>query len=235
MTEQRAATFTPRRLALFVMVAGVIAAAILLPWRTVALDLVTSTRDAGPLGLVLFSITYVLAALFFLPASVLTLGAGFAYGPWWGLLLVSPVSVLAATVAFLAGRTVARDWVKKRIAGNPRFSAIDSAVGASGLKMVFLLRLSPVIPFNLLNFALGVTGVKLRDYVLASFVGMLPGTIMYLYLGSLVSNTAQLLEGGQEKTLAQSVLFYGGLVATVVVALLVARMARRAVNQALVE
>lgn len=235
MSPPGAAFSTLRWLVGIVLVGVVLAAVIVLPWRPAVVRLVAYARDAGVVGVLLFSMVYIVAALLLLPASLLTLGAGFAYGPWWGLVLVSPVSVLAATAAFLLGRTAARGWVDKRIANNPRFSAIDGAVGENGFKMVFLLRLSPVVPFNLLNFALGVTRVRLRDYVLASFVGMLPGTIMYVYLGSLVSNTAHLLEGTQATSTTQSVLFYGGLVATVVVAVLVARAAKRALKQALPE
>jgi uncharacterized membrane protein YdjX (TVP38/TMEM64 family) len=159
------------------------------------LALVGWIRSAGTAGAALFAVAYIAATVLLLPGSVLTLGAGFAYGPALGLLLVSPVSVLAATAAFSVGRSIARGWVSRKVSGDPRFAAIDEAVGESGFKIVFLLRLSPVLPFNLLNFALGLTRVSLRDYVVASFLGMLPGTLLYVYLGSLVTSASEIAAG----------------------------------------
>lgn len=98
-------------------------------------------------------------------------------------------------LAFLLGRTVARAWVSSRVAANARVAAIDRAVGREGLKIVLLTRLSPVFPFNLLNYAFGLAQVSLRDYVLGSLVGMLPGTLMYVYLGSLITSLSELASG----------------------------------------
>jgi uncharacterized membrane protein YdjX (TVP38/TMEM64 family) len=150
-----------------------------------------------------------------------------------GTLLVSPVSVTAATIAFLLGRTVARGWIAERVQRDPRFAAVDAAIEREGLKIVLLLRLSPVIPFNVLNYALGLTRVRLRDYVLGSFVGMLPGTFLYVYLGSLVTTAASLGSGGASAGTAQHAIYWGGLAATVLVTLFVTRLARRALGAAL--
>jgi uncharacterized membrane protein YdjX (TVP38/TMEM64 family) len=226
------------KLALVVVaVAAFVAALIFLPLRDWAVWLVERVHNLGALGVALYVIVYILAAIFMFPGSLLTLGAGFLYGPLWGTLLVSPTSVAAATVAFLLGRTVARDWIKNRIAENPRFSAVDEAVGENGFKVVFLLRLSPIFPFTLLNYALGLTRVRLRDFVLASLVGMLPGTFLYVYLGSSVANLATLASGKATGAggLWQHVLFWGGLAATVLVVILVTRTARQALNQSLNE
>jgi uncharacterized membrane protein YdjX (TVP38/TMEM64 family) len=196
--------------------------------------LVDWIRGAGALGPVLFAITYVAAAVLLLPGWILTAGAGFAYGPAWGLLLASPVSVLAATAAFGVGRSVARGWVSRKVSGDPRFAAIDEAVGRSGFRIVFLLRLSPVFPFNLLNYVLGLTRVRLRDYALASLLGMLPGTFLYVYLGSLVTSASEIAAGrrgpGGELRLA----LYGvGIAATLAVAAVITRITRRALARAL--
>ena len=143
------------------------------------------------------------------------------------------MSVIAATLAFLVGRSVARGWVAKRVHADTRFAAIDAAVGRNGLRLVMLLRLSPVFPFNLLNYALGLTRIRLRDFVLGSFVGMLPGTVLYVYLGSLVTSaSAMSSEDGAAGTL-QQVLYWAGLAASVMVVIIVTKVARRALKEEL--
>lgn len=190
-------------------------------------------QGAGATGVLVYAGVYVIAGIAMLPGSAVTLLAGFAWGPLWGVAVVSPVSVLTSTVAFLLGRTLLRDWVRQRVAANPRFAAIDGAVGRDGFKIVLLLRLSPLFPYNLLNYALGLTGVRLGHYALASFLGMLPGTILYVYLGSLVSSVGELL-GGQPPHGGplQTALYWGGLAATFLATLLVTRIARRALGEA---
>jgi uncharacterized membrane protein YdjX (TVP38/TMEM64 family) len=211
-----------------------VAAALLLPLDRWLLGLVEWIRGAGGVGVAVYALAYGLATVLLLPGSLLTLGAGFAYGPVAGTLLVSPVSVAAATAAFLLGRTFARDWIARRVQGSPRFRAIDEAVGTTGFRIVLLLRLSPVFPFNVLNYALGLTRVRARDYVLASFLGMRPGTFMYVYLGSLVTSAAELASGqAPDAGPWRQVLFYGGLLATVVVTVLITRTARRALDRSL--
>lgn len=206
--------------------------AALVPFATWADQLSGWIRSAGAAGVVVFAVVYVAAAVFMLPGSVLTLMAGFAFGPVWGTVLVSPVSVLAATLAFQLGRTVARERVASRAGGDLRFSAIDRAIGDQGFRVVALLRLSPVLPFNLLNYALGLTRVSLRDYVLASWIGMLPGTVLYVYLGSIATN----LSGGSTSADAgamRTALYWGGLLATILATVLITRAARRALAETL--
>jgi uncharacterized membrane protein YdjX (TVP38/TMEM64 family) len=120
------------------------------------------------------------------------------------------------------------------VSGDPRFAAIDEAVGESGFKIVFLLRLSPILPFNLLNFALGLTCVSLREYVLASFLGMLPGTLLYVYLGSLVTRASEIAAGHAGSAGAwQKALYAVGLVATIAATVVITRISRRALTRAL--
>ena len=210
-----------------------IEAAVALPVSQWALQAVGWVRDAGAAGAAGYAALYVLAAVLMLPGSLLTAGAGLAYGPWWGTLLVSPVSVVAATVAFGLGRTVARGWITRRAGADPKIRAVDAAVARHGFKIVVLLRLSPVFPFNVLNYALGLTGVGLRDYVLGSFIGMLPGTFLYVYLGSLVSDVAALSRGVAPGGPARQVLSIVGLVATVAATIYITRLARRALAEEL--
>ncbi len=213
---------------------GFLAALLFLPVDRWALELAEWVRGAGALGALVYSLVYVAATLLLLPGALLTAGAGFAYGPVLGTLLVSPVSVLAATLSFVLGRSIARRWVGRKLAQQARFASIDQAIGGSGFKIVLLLRLSPIFPFNLLNYGLGLTRVRLRDYVVASWLGMLPGTFLYVYLGSLVTNASELLAGKPHAAGPWGqVLYWGGLLATAIVTVLIARIARRALHHAL--
>jgi uncharacterized membrane protein YdjX (TVP38/TMEM64 family) len=203
-----------------------------------ALDAPTLLRAAleriaglGMLGPVLFVGLYVAATVLFLPGSILTLGAGVVFGVARGVVVVSVAATLGATAAFLVGRYLARDWVARRIQGNPRFAAIDQAVAREGWKIVGLTRLSPVFPFNLLNYAFGLTRVRLGHYVLASWLGMLPGTLMYVYVGSLAGDLATLGAGARTRTPAEWALYGVGLLATVAVTVHVTRLARRALGR----
>ena len=143
--------------------------------------------DLGVWGPVAFIASYNLATILFIPGSVLTLGGGVIFGLWWGSIYVFVASTLGATFAFLIGRYLSRDRVVRYMESHPKFQALDRAVSQQGLKIVFLTRLCPLLPFNLLNYALGITQVSLKDYVLGSF-GMIPGTILYVYSGSLVGD-----------------------------------------------
>ena len=190
-------------------------------------------QQLGWVGVGVFVALYVLACVLFLPGSILTLGAGVVFGVVKGSIIVSIASTLGATVAFLVGRYLARGWINGKIEGNAKFKAIDDAIGREGWRIVGLTRLSPIFPFNLLNYAFGVTRVPLGQYVLASWIGMMPGTIMYVYLGSLAGSLATLgdASGGQARTPAQWALYAVGLLATVAVTVYVTRIARRALNQ----
>src|SRR5207248_154182 len=163
-------------------------------------------RDIGWWGPLVFAVCYGVVALV-IPGSLLTLGAGFAFGVVLGTTVVSAGSVTTAAIAFGLGRTLARGWVEAKVAGSPKFRAIDQAVAENGFKIVLLTRLSPVFPFTLLNYAFGLTKVRFRDYLVASWVGMLPGTVLYVYLGSTVREVADLAAGNVERPPAQTVFF----------------------------
>jgi uncharacterized membrane protein YdjX (TVP38/TMEM64 family) len=194
-------------------------------------DLLKSALDwigkLGPWGPVIFVGIYIVATVFFIPGSVLTLGAGAVFGVGLGSVCVSISATLGATAAFLVGRYLARDAIARKIEKNEKFAAIDRAVADEGWKIVFLTRLSPVFPFTLLNYAFGLTRVKLSHYVLASWLGMIPGTVMYVYLGSLVNVGA----GHRQRTTGEWVLYGVGLLATIVVTIFVTRVARKALEK----
>ncbi|MFM6195251.1 MAG: TVP38/TMEM64 family protein [Planktothrix sp.] len=178
-----------------------------------------------------FIIIYNLATILFIPGSLLTLGAGIIFGVIWGSIYVSIGSVMGATFAFLIGRYFTRDWVARKLENYENFQAIDQAVGEEGWKIVGLTRLSPIFPFNLLNYAFGLTNVSLKDYFLASWIGMLPGTILYVYVGSLVGSLAQLGTAERSRTLIEWLLYGIGLMATLIVTLYITRIAQNALNQ----
>ena len=190
-------------------------------------------EGADPIGPIVFFGLYIAACVLMLPGSILTLGAGAVFGVVNGSLLVSLSSTVGATAAFLVGRYLAREMVARRVAGNPSFRAMDEAVASEGWKIVGLTRLSPVFPFNVLNYAFGLTRVSLRDYMLASWIGMIPGTVMYVYLGSLAGSLAELgaKEGGRTRPPAEWALYLVGLIATVAVTVVITRIARRALDR----
>lgn len=218
-----------------VLVIAIVAVVVAVRYNAPALlrDLLAWIDAQGPAGIAVFVATYIVATVLFIPGSILTLGAGFVFGVVGGTLSVSVASTLGASAAFLVGRYIARDWVASKTQGSPRFAAIDDAVGREGWKIVLLTRLSPVFPFNLLNYAYGLTGVSLPSYFFASWIGMLPGTVMYVYFGSLAANLATLGGATQQRGSLQWVLYGLGFAATVAVTVFVTRLARRALRNAL--
>jgi uncharacterized membrane protein YdjX (TVP38/TMEM64 family) len=205
-------------------VIGVLAAVRCFPIQDLlkrALDWVDTLGAWGP---VIFGGIYIVSTVLLLPGSVLTLGAGAVFGLPKGMVIVSLASTSAATVAFLIGRHLARATVARKLEANAKFAALDQAVAAEGWKIVLLTRLSPVFPFTLLNYAFGLTQVRLSHYVVASWVGMLPGTVMYVYLSSL----AQVGASQRARTPGEWGLYGVGLLATAAVTLLVTRIARKA-------
>ncbi|MDJ0732007.1 MAG: TVP38/TMEM64 family protein [Crocosphaera sp.] len=187
-------------------------------------------QDLGTIGYLIFILVYMLSAVLLIPASILTLGAGVIFDVVKGSILVSIASVLGAILAFLIGRYFARGWVSQQIEKYPKFQAVDEAVAKEGWKIVGLTRLSPIFPFVILNYAFAITQVSLRDYIIASWIGMLPGTVMYVYIGSLIGNIATLGAGGREKTSLEWALYIVGLIATVLVSVYVTKISRQALD-----
>lgn len=194
-----------------------------------AIPSVISRMDSlGPWAPVLFILGYAVAAVVLIPGSFITLAAGAVFGVWRGTLLVLVGATLGASAAFLISRYVARDLVARRLAGRTTIAAIDVALESDGLWITFLLRLSPLVPFGLLNYALGLTRVKFRDFLLAS-VGMIPGTLLYTYSGYLAGDLAAVAARGTPVHGPwHTALLVIGLIATLAVTILVTRKAREA-------
>lgn len=233
------ATVKPKTAIFVMLVLCLLALPLFVDVRGALEAVVTRLQAFGPLGLAMLSAFYVVACVLMLPGSVITLGAGALAAVLWphnnllavgiGTAAVSVGSTCGATAAFLLGRGLFREAITAKMQGNRNFAALDHAIGENGLKMVFLVRLSPAFPFSLLNYALGLTKVSLRDYVLGSWIGMIPGTVMYVYLGSLFGFAAKKESAG----LGGTVLFAVGLLATITLVVYVTRIARRALAEAL--
>jgi uncharacterized membrane protein YdjX (TVP38/TMEM64 family) len=187
----------------------------------------------GAVGIFVFIAVYAAATVLLAPGSILTIGAGFAFGLWKGFLAVSAGATLGAALAFLVARFIARARVEAIAERNDKFRKIDNAIGRQGAKLIFLLRLSPVIPFNLSNYLYGLTGVKFWPYLLASWIGMMPGTFLYVYIGTAGKAAVAAAAGGEAiKHGWQYWTFLGvGLVATIVVTIWVTRIARDALRK----
>ncbi|MFN0084409.1 MAG: TVP38/TMEM64 family protein [Blastocatellia bacterium] len=211
-----------------ILILAVILAALvllrMLPVRELVEGLLVFVKDLGPLGPVLLVLAYVVTSVFLIPGSAMTLLIGGGYGLWKGLLIVIIGANLAALCSFTLSRTFLRGRVSRWAAGHPRFAALDRAIGREGFRMVLLSRLSPVFPFTLLNYFLGLTTVRTGPYVLANLIGMLPGTFLYVYLGA----TAREALTGSKGLIFKMV----GLVATIAVVMLVTRLARKALAEA---
>lgn len=174
--------------------------------------------DLGPIGWIAFVAVYALATLALVPGSLLTIAGGLAFG-LWAFPLVIAGATLGAGLAFLAGRYLARDAVCARIEANPKMRAIDGAIADEGWKVVGLLRLSPALPFSLQNWILGATSVAFWPYLAATFFGIMPGTLLYVWIASLGSGSG---DGGAAKW----AFFAIGIAATLAVTILVGRKAK---------
>src|SRR5437899_13058852 len=187
----------------------------------------------GVAGIFIFIGVYVIATVLLAPGAILTIGAGFAFGLSKGFLAVSAGSTLGASLAFLVARFIARDKVEAIARRNEKFRKIDNAIGKEGAKLIFLLRLSPVIPFNLSNYFYGLTGVRFWPYVVASWIGMMPGTFLYVYIGTaskLAVSAAAVGEAVKHGWQYWTLISFG-LAATVVVTIWVTKIARDALRR----
>jgi uncharacterized membrane protein YdjX (TVP38/TMEM64 family) len=193
----------------------------------------TWVAHMGVAGIFIFIAVYAVATVLLAPGSILTIGAGFSFGLWKGFVAVSAGSTLGAALAFLVARFIARDRVEAIAKGNDKFRRIDNAIGKQGAKLIFLLRLSPVIPFNISNYFYGLSSVKFWPYVLVSWIGMIPGTFLYVYIGTASQAAVSAAAGGQAiKHGWQYWAFTSvGLAATVFVTIWITKIARDALRK----
>ena len=220
-----------RPVLLAIMVVAMLAAIALLPvteWLALGIAWIEAHRT---LAWIVYLATYIIATVLVVPVSILTLAAGYLFGLPLGVVLASVGTVLGASGALLVGRFFVREWIAKRIADLPRFQALDQATRHEGFLIVFLSRLSPLFPFNLINYGLALTSVRFRDYFVASWLGMLPITILYTYVGSVAKNLTELTSGGLQSGAFNQTLVLVGLAASVVLTVLITRKATRTLSQ----
>jgi uncharacterized membrane protein YdjX (TVP38/TMEM64 family) len=202
-----------------------------LPLNDLLRQLESWIKGLGVWGPIVFGLVYILAVVLLVPASALTLVGGGLFGLGEGMVIISLSSTTGADLAFLVSRYLLRQKVTEMARKYPRFDAIDRAISEGGWRIVALLRLSPAVPFNLQNYLYGLTGIRFWPYVLTSWLAMLPGTFLYVYLGYLSKESLQALSGGRSGTVYQWILLVVGLVATVAVTVYITRLARRALQR----
>ncbi len=215
-------------LAALAVIAALVAAWWLLPlasWIETFRDWVA---QQGIWGHIIFAVVYAVATVALAPGALLTVAAGVAFG-----LQGFPTVVIGATagaaLAFLVGRYFARAWVERQIRKSRIFQAIDKAIEADGWKIVGLMRLSPLVPFNLQNYFFGVTKVGFWPYLITTFFGIMPGTLLYVWIGSL--GAAAGIGSGDEAGLYKNIAYGVGLAATALVTIIVSRKARQKLKQ----
>jgi len=206
------------------IVFGLLVGRLLSPWMPQFADWVKALGVWAPIA---FLGAYVIVCILMLPAFILIMVGGAVFGMVKGSALVMTGAIIGGTCALLLGRYVAREQVSKRVAKNATLSVIDRVIGEDGLKLVFLLRLSPVVPFVLTNYALGVTRVRLRDFVLGTF-GLTPIVITYAAFGS-ATGAGPRADGSSP---ISGWVLGVGIVATVVLGLILVRITQRALREA---
>ncbi len=184
-------------------------------------------------GALLWGALYILTCAFMLPGSPLTVGAGYAFGLWIGTVVAMIGSMAGASTVFLISRTIARRWIERKIASRAWFGALDRAVKQQGFRIVFLLRFSPLFPFNVMNYILALTGISFRQYLTGSFLGMLPGTFLFVYFGTMAKGLAEIARGEWKGGSGQAALLAAGLVVTLVGTVAVGIVAKRALAREL--
>jgi len=170
-----------RRLLLLAVLLTGIAATLYWYDRITVPEIQAFVRGMGAWGPAMFMLLYTIGPAFLVPGLPFDLAAGILFGPLWGTVYALVGATLGAAVAFLAARTVGRDWTEEKLSGP--LKRMKQGVEKGGWEFVAFMRLVPVVPFNLLNYALGLTRIRLVPYALASFVFMAPSTAVYVYAG----------------------------------------------------
>lgn len=187
-------------------------------------------KELGPIGYLVYILAYIIVCVTFLPASPLTIGAGAIFGFVEGAIVVIVGATLGATASFLLGRTIMRRKIEAMAAGNAKFRALDRAIAREGGKIVFLVRLAPVFPFAYINFAFGLTGVKTLSYIVATFFGIIPVTLAFVYIADAATRTAT-----ADLSSTRLIINIVGVVVAILVTAFVTRVALRAVRKAGIE
>lgn len=213
-----------------ILVAGFFLAVRLLPVGDWIQSFQAWVKELGPIGYVVYVLAYIVVCVTFLPASPLTIGAGAIFGFVEGTIVVIIGATLGATASFLLGRTIMRRRIEAMAANNAKFRALDRAIAREGGKIVFLVRLAPVFPFAYINFAFGLTGVTLLSYVVATFFGIIPVTLAFVYIADAATRTAT-----ADMSTTRLIINIVGVAIAILVTAFVTRLALRAVRRAGIE
>ncbi|KAI7984108.1 TVP38/TMEM64 family membrane protein slr0305 [Camellia lanceoleosa] len=225
------------RFSLFLLLFASIAFAFIsLPVEKILKDfLLWIKQDLGPWGPPVLAIAYIPLTVCAVPASVLTLGGGYLFGLPVGFFADSIGATLGATAAFLLGRTIGRSYVISKLKNYPKFHAVAIAIQRSGFKIVLLLRLVPLLPFNMMNYLLSVTPVRLGEYMLASWVGMMPITFALVYVGTTLKDLSDVTHGWAEVSTTRWVLIAAGFMISVILMVYITKVAKASLDKALAE
>ncbi|KAM0954209.1 putative SNARE associated golgi family protein [Dioscorea sansibarensis] len=221
---------------MLVLLAAIVAAFVILPVEQILKDfLVWVKQNLGPWGPLALAIAYIPLTVLAVPASILTLGGGYLFGLPLGFIADSIGATIGATAAFLLGRTIGRPYVISKLKDYPKFQAVAIAIQRSGFKIVFLLRLVPLLPFNMLNYLLSVTPVSVGEYMMGSWLGMMPITLALVYVGTTLKDLADVTHGWSEVSTSRIVLIILGFVISVILMVCVTKVAKASLEKALAE
>jgi len=221
---------------LIVLVAAITTACFTLPVEKILKDfLVWIDKNLGPWGPLVLAVAYIPLTVLAVPATILALGGGYLFGLPIGFIADSIGSTIGCTAAFLVGKTIGRSYVASKLNDYPQFQAVSIATRRSGFKIVFLLRLVPLLPFNMLNYLLSVTPIGLGQYMLASWIGMMPITFGLVYIGTTIKDLSDVTHSWSEISMARWILLTAGLLASVVLIFLVTQIAKKSLAKALEE
>lgn len=204
---------------------------IVLLWSSPLKERLLSIGDIGPTAPFVYTLVFAAGTVLFLPGSILSIVAGALFGPFTGSLVVFFGASVGASAAFLIARNILRHRIEERLRSSPALEALDRAVADDGLMTSVLVRLSPIIPFNLLNYVLGGTSMRFTHFLLGLFA-MLPATILYVSFGALASDLAGL---EQHRDIRSTVLTLIGIVATLVAVIRLQRGAKERLDQVLTD
>lgn len=221
---------------LLLLLAAIVIACFTLPVEKMLSDfLVWVEEDLGPWGPLVLAVAYIPLTILAVPASILTLGGGYLFGLPVGFVADSFGATIGAGAAFLLGRTLGRSFVMSKLKDYPQFRAVEIAIRRSGFKIVLLLRLVPLLPFNMLNYLLSVTSVPIVPYLMASWLGMMPITLALVYVGTTLKDLSDVTHGWSEFSKTRWAFIALSLVVSVVLMIIVTRVAKSALEKALAE
>ncbi|KAF4368260.1 hypothetical protein F8388_007255 [Cannabis sativa] len=221
---------------LFLLLAAIATACIFLPIEKILKDfLIWVKEDLGPWGPIVLAIAYVPLTVLAVPASILTLGGGYLFGLPLGFVADSIGATIGATAAFILGRTIGRSYVISKLKNYPKFEAVAIAIQRSGFKIVLLLRLVPLLPFNMLNYLLSVTPVRIEEYVVATWLGMMPITFTLVYIGTTLKDLSDVTHGWNELSTSNWVFIALGFGISIIILVFITKVAKASLDKALAE